>query len=453
MPFPTNFQTDSKSISKFIKNVTIRNKNTAKQYHSRLLSFERFAKDYYKISKSNDNVDKLIEQLKYKEIDPYDILNDFCLFIQNNFNRISGATFRDKIITVKTFLEYNDIEISPRKFKIKVRFPKSVLKHKEAIDKNDIVQILNGCSDIKLKTYVMLLAVTGARAVEALSIRLKDLDLESNPAKLSIRGEYTKTKVDRHIFITKELKEQLIKWLDFKYRTRRICYKDSKGKTITKYRTPEKNTNEQIFSLYQVDNPTPESLYNSLSLVFARTLDRIGMGSKEDGNEHRRKITLHSFRRFVKSTISDLGFSDYSEYHIGHSGSTYWRKKDREKAEIFKKIEPYLTFLDIEQLERKGADMQTKIEELQEVNQILRNREQIREEKDRKSLERLSQLEARFNELIAAQDKQRKLDREVELETDPEVKDQKFDKMLSATRQTIKKRSELEKTVKDQLQN
>ena len=30
---------------------------------------------------------------------------------------------------------------------------------------------------------------------------------------------------------------------------------------------------------------------------------------------------------------------------LGHSGSTYWRKKESEKAEIFRKIEPYLTFL------------------------------------------------------------------------------------------------------------
>jgi TolA-binding protein len=127
-------------------------------------------------------------------------------------------------------------------------------------------------------------------------------------------------------------------------------------------------------------------------------------------------------------------------------------KKRQEKAEIFKKIEPYLTFLDIQQLERKGADMQTKIEELQEVNQILRNREQIREEKEKKSSERLSQLEAKFNEWIATQDKQRKLDHEVELETDPELKDHKFDKMLSATRETIRKRSKLENTVKEQLQ-
>ena len=216
--------------------------------------------------------------------------------------------------------------------------------------------------------------------------------------------------------MTKEVVNQLKIWLDFKYRTRRICYRDSKtGKTVTEYRTPtENNPNELVFSQYQTGNPKPDVLYENLGILFAKTLDRIGMGSREDGNENRRKITLHSYRRFVKSTISDLGFSDYSEWFIGHAGSVYWKKNDSEKAELFKKIEPYLTFLDIQQLERKGADMETQIVELREVNQRLRNSEQIREERDRKSSERLSQLEARFDELIAAQVKQRKLDREAE---------------------------------------
>ena len=104
------------------------------------------------------------------------------------------------------------------------------------------------------------------------------------------------------------------------------------------------------------------------------------MGSREDGNEARREITLHSFRRFVKTTISDLGYSDYSEWFIGHAGSTYWRKKDSEKAEIFKKIEPYLTFLNVPQLERQGADLQTKIEELQLINQSLRENDKVKED-------------------------------------------------------------------------
>jgi hypothetical protein len=105
---------------------------------------------------------------------------------------------------------------------------------------------------------------------------------------------------------------------------------------------------------------------------FAHTLDRIGFGNREDGNENRREITFHSFRRFVKTTISDLGYQDFLEWFIGHAGSTYWRKKDSEKAELFRKIEPYLTFLDITGLESKGADMETKTEHVMAENLSLK---------------------------------------------------------------------------------
>ncbi len=155
--------------------------------------------------------------------------NDYCIFLKDNYN-LSPLPFRDKIVTVKTFLELNDIELSQKKFKLKVRFPKTVSRHKEAIDKEDIVKILNGCSDLRLKTYVMLLASTGLTAPEALSIRLKDLTLNSNDndnglAKLFIRGEYTKTKVDRYVFLTRVV-EQLKIWIDYKYRKWRICHID-----------------------------------------------------------------------------------------------------------------------------------------------------------------------------------------------------------------------------------
>ena len=129
------------------------------------------------------------------------------------------------------------------------------------------------------------------------------------------------------------------------------------------------------------------------------------MGSREDGNKNsrRRKITLHSFRRFVKSTISDLGYADYSEWFIGHSGSAYWRKKDSEKAEIFKKIEPYLTFLNVPQLERQGADLHTKIEELQDINQLLRNKYNEKEEQIKKLEESVTFLADKFNAFLVSQ--------------------------------------------------
>jgi integrase len=66
--------------------------------------------------------------------------------------------------------EYCNIDINPRRFKLKVRLPKAVKKNKEVLSKKDVIDILNNCSDIRLKTYVMLLAATGMRAVEALNI-------------------------------------------------------------------------------------------------------------------------------------------------------------------------------------------------------------------------------------------------------------------------------------------
>ena len=50
------------------------------------------------------------------------------------------------------------------------------------------------------------------------------------------------------------------------------------------------------------------------------------------------------------------------------------------KAEIFRKVEPYLTFLNISQLERQGADIQSKEEELEEINQSLRNHHKLKDD-------------------------------------------------------------------------
>jgi integrase len=251
----------------------------------------------------------------------------------------------------------------------------------------------------------MLLASTGMRATEALSIQLKDLDISifstnNSPVVLKIRGEHTKTKVDRYVFLTKEVQGQLKIWLDYKYRKRRICYLDKDTrKNITEYRTPIRHPNDHIFSFIEQDILNLRILYSTLATIFAKTLDRIGMGIRENENENRREITLHSFRRFVKTTISDLGYFDYSEWYIGHAGSTYWRKKDNEKAEIFQKIEPYLTFLNIPQLERQGADLQTKIEELQDINQVLREKDKMKEDVISNLSDKLMMLSERIDTL------------------------------------------------------
>jgi hypothetical protein len=68
-----------------------------------------------------------------------------------------------------------------------------------------------------------------------------------------------------------------------------------------------------VFAVYQDRNhENPNILYFDLAESFGKTLDRIGKGLREESsNNRRRQITLHSFRRYVKTTISDLEYSNF----------------------------------------------------------------------------------------------------------------------------------------------
>jgi hypothetical protein len=159
--------------------------------------------------------------------------------------------------------------------------------------------------------------------------------------------------------------------------------------------TPTKNDTDLIFAssfLFDYDNnnskdgktklrPKTNSkrgeyrtivgLYVTLVTHFNKIIDELKIGH-EDATKRRRKITFHSFRRFVKTTISDLGYQDFSNFFIGHAQSTYWRKPEKEKFQLFKKIEPYLTFLDQTSLERKGADLENRLEVMERENKDLK---------------------------------------------------------------------------------
>lgn len=69
---------------------------------------------------------------------------------------------------------------------------------------------------------------------------------------------------------------------------------------------------------------SPSNLYVKLIHEFQKLLATTGMAErKESGIHKRRKITLHSLRRFCKSAISNQVNQDYSEWFLGHSKSPY----------------------------------------------------------------------------------------------------------------------------------
>ena len=147
----------SNSVTKYIKNIGTMSKSTAHEYYERLTIFEVFVLEEYETT-----VDDIIKKIKEGAYDPYDVLSNYSAYLQNSSKNISSLTLKQRVVTAKNFLEYHDVDISPRKFKLKVKLPKVIRKNKEALSKEDIIDILNACSDIRLKTYVMFLAELAA---------------------------------------------------------------------------------------------------------------------------------------------------------------------------------------------------------------------------------------------------------------------------------------------------
>jgi integrase len=162
------------------------------------------------------------------------------------------------------------------------------------------------------------------RAMEALAIRECDIDFSSinfadandtsEPATVRIRKEYAKTRKERRIFISNEAARYLHDWINWIYRDKS---QDKTSRRITRQRTPD----DLIFSHKSYNGVYPTGLYNRLLSEFQKVLELAHLSArKENGVYKRRKITFHSFRRFVKTTIANqTRNSDYSEFILGHA--------------------------------------------------------------------------------------------------------------------------------------
>ena len=130
--------------------------------------------------------------------------------------------------------------------------------------------------------------------------------------------------------------------------------------------------NDLVFSSWRTDKIDPHGIYGVLHKQFAALLRKIEMAQRKDGQGiQRRKISFHLFRDYVKSTVSKHTTKDFSEWLLGHSGSTYWNVEEDETKELYLKCMKYLTFLDYEVVETIGSDFESKLAERdQEIDEL-----------------------------------------------------------------------------------
>ena len=262
------------------------------------------------------NCETILQPLSENKVSVYELFDSFVSYVLAAKPGITPNSLSLYITALKSYFAYYDIDVIPSKFKRKVKMPKLYREDEQALDVLDIRKILLACNNRRLKAYLLILVSGGMRAVEGLAIRLKDIDFSVNPTKIHIRKEYTKTKVARDIYISDEATQYLKHWIDWKYNNKE------------RPRTP--SSEDLVFTLHKGTNPNV--IYIKICNEFQKLLAIAGLDErKENGIHKRRKITLHSFRRFVKTVISDQTNQDYSEWFLGHNKSCYYTKNQKKE--------------------------------------------------------------------------------------------------------------------------
>lgn len=371
-------------VQKFLESVGRNSKHSKRVYGIAVAHFQSFLeKDY-----SPSNVESILKPITNGQVNVYDLLDNFVAHLLTK--NLSPNAISLYVAAIRSYLGYCDIDVVPSRFKRKVRMPKRLREEAEPLDASDIRKILLSCSNRRLKSYLLCLVSSASRASELLASRIKDFDFKSSPVKLHIRKEYAKTRIARDIYISDEAADYLQKeWLPWKYTKRR-------GEIIHK-QTPD----DIVFSMRNPKNP--EKMYKSVIAEFGNALKVAGLDQRrEDGT--RRKIGLHSLRRYAKTVTATQTNTDYSEWLLGHQRSPYWTMKESERKEIYQKqVMPFLTFLDYGALENSSKGILSQLEqkdrEISYLSTAIKERDQKYETEMKAINDRMARIDAALNKV------------------------------------------------------
>lgn len=304
-------------LAAFLNSVQRNSTGSKNAYFSGLRHLNNFICYNY----SNYDCETILQPLLKNKINIYDFFERFISYLLETRIGISSKSISLYVTALKSYFAYYDIDVITSKFKRKVRMPKIYREDEEPIDGSDFRKLLLSCNNRRLKTLILVLASGGMRVGEALACRNIDLDFTELPAKVHIRKEYSKTRVARDVYISKEATSYLKQWLDWKYKN---------PDRVRKF-----NPEDLVFTVYKSKNPL--GLYTKIWHEFDKLLKIVNMDEKKEGGiNNRKKITLHSFRRFVKTVLSNQVGQDYSEWFLGHSKSPYWTLKEADRREILR---------------------------------------------------------------------------------------------------------------------
>lgn len=327
--------------------------------HFQTFLFERYPKERY-------TLETILPLLSEKKIKVYNLLNEFIEYLEKR--KVSARSIKDYMTPVRSYFQYEEeYEIDVSKFRDRVTMPHINGEREKAIDMTTIGSILKACNNRRLKAFISIIASSGLRSMEAISLRIKDIEISNEigePSIIHVRAKYSKRRTPRDVFITKEATEVLQQWLSFKYRRGQKPQPDDLIFTNKIMKESELPNEEKIQERFQ-------GVYIKLNYEFNKILETIDLGDRKE-DSLRREITFHSFRRFVYTTLTSQVNVRFSEYILGHNNDMgYYTPPKGGPVVDYKSAMKQLTFLDTEQFEITGKNIQKQLDQKEKQFQIL----------------------------------------------------------------------------------
>lgn len=331
------------------------NENTRRQYEISLEQFEKhIGQDLKNYCKNNLKWEEFWKDLKSF----WKSLSDKAPKTQNNRLRVVKLFFNDHGV------EIPDSEWSKfRRRRMKSSRPQT---QDRAGRKDEWQKIILNMSSPQGRALYLTLLSTGARIGEILQTRTDDLDLDSDPARIHLRAEYTKGGVgDRIVFLTYEAETAVrdyLKWREGKTNAAGVSYDDT----------------DELFPFTQ--QTARQILYNAL--------ERAGLDDR-DRTTDRRKIHTHSTRKFFRSNCGlDEALTHAIMGHREYLDRSYLRVNPERAAAKFKNNMQNIEVLRTKTTEEKEESVESKI-----LKKILKDKDFSKIENFEKITELLKDIE------------------------------------------------------------
>jgi len=298
-------------------------------------------------------------QLSYRveneELDIYKVLSEYVIFLDKK--GIKAKTIRLWLTIVKGYFTFMGTEVFSEKCRQRVKLPKVQRLKKEALTKELLIKLLRNLP-AKLQAAALLALSSGLRVGEITGLTLADIEFNSEPVKINVRAETSKSNEDRETYISKEASDALQDYLQRFFGWR----EDSTNKKIQSLRIFGRTNKIKDGDSFRL--PTPkEQLSNSINLQKAliRVINKVPELNKL-GRNGRRVIHFHAFREYFYTEVSNASGSDYAHALLGHHEylDTYYTLSKKEQVRLYTNAEPHLTISDYTTIEKNLETMQNK---------------------------------------------------------------------------------------------